>query len=144
MSEAAERLSRGWSAVAADTAAIVLAACRSLKGAMGGGAPGGSFPVTLDPTCRQAWTGPGTVEVPVRKRQVPVSINRPVQVQRAVPDAVPLRPPQNATVPEVVPAEQDHVQVSITVQLEGGLYLGRVNDAMGTGTPFVIYLDRLP
>jgi hypothetical protein len=144
VSEATERLSGAWSSLVADVSATVVTGCRALKDRVGKSAPGWSFPVTLDPACRPAWTGPGTVEVAVRMRRVPVSLNRPVQVLRAVPNALPLVGPHGAVVPDLVPPQQDHVQVSITVQLEGGLYLGRVDDAMGTGTPFVIYLDGLP
>jgi hypothetical protein len=136
---------RSWASAASDVLAVALAGCRSLKDMLGTGARPVTFPVTLDPTCQQVWRAPGVVQVKVRRReQEDVALHYPVRVRQAVPNTVPLLGPHAATSPQSIAAGQDHVQVSISTQLLVGLYLGRVDDAQGAGTPFVIYLDGLP
>jgi hypothetical protein len=146
VSDAADRLTRSWSAAATDLMAAALGTCRSLKGVVRPRPGDESYRVILGPSCQEAWTGPGAVQVPVQRReQETVPVNQPVRVHRAVPTSVPLLGPRTASVtPEQIPAGQDRVRVSIDLPLDGGLYLGRVDDAKGGGTPFLIYLDDLP
>jgi len=144
VSSSQERLGRAWSSLAADAFALAVRGCRSLHEEQGKSATGESYPVTLDPSCQPAWLAPGLVRVAMLSRSAPVGVNRPVQVRQAVPGSLPLVGPHPADAPDRVPPQQGHVDVSIAVQLDVGAYLGRVDDAMGTGTPFVIYLDGLP
>ena len=81
----------------------------------------------------------------VQVRRDPVGVTKPVRVRRAVPGRTTLLGPFDARAPDRVPAQSRSVDVSIDpLQLTIGVYLGRVDDVMGAGTPFLIYLDGLP
>jgi hypothetical protein len=144
VSDAGERAAGSWSSAASDVLAVVLAGCRSIKEMVRKSAGLPTFPVNLGPTCQTAWRGPGAVQVRVVQRPVVVTVQQPVRVLQAVPNTVALKGPHTAQAPDHIDIDQDRVEVSIDPNLAVGLYLGRVDDAQGAGTPFVIYLDGLP